>query len=424
MCLTAGVRVLIVTSGSMGDVAPYTGLGARLRDAGHQVTLATHPPFESAVTAAGLPFRAVPGDLRDILPQARGQDGDTSGTGPRALARLLWIARPLVATLGAGIEAAIEAERPGAVLLSTLVAPLGYQIAEAHGLPWAGVFPQPIHATRAFGSVLVGGRDFGPWGNLALGGLVAASARSLYAGPVRDLRRRLGRPAASMRALQAAQELRYPTFHGFSPAVVPRPPDWPEPLRVTGYWWPARPAGWQPPPAVTDFLAAGPPPVFIGFGSMAPGHGDRLAALVLDAVRRAGVRAVLQAGWSGLAAGAHDDVLSIGELPHDWLFPQMAAVVHHAGAGTTAAGLRAGVPAVAVPVLADQPFWARRLHALGAAPGPVPMPALTAASLAAALRAVTTDPHYAARAQALSARIRAEDGARPVLDWLTTLHQR
>ena len=421
MCFTSGVRVLIVTSGSMGDVAPYTGLGTRLRDAGHQVTLATHPPFEAAVTAAGLPFRAVPGDLREILPQARGQDGATSGTGPRALARLLSIARPLVATLGDGIAAAVEAERPDVVLLSTVVAPLGYQIAEAHRLPWAGVFPQPIHATRAFGSVLAGGRDLTPWGNLALGGLVAASARSLYAGPVRDLRRRLGRQAASMRALQAAQELRYPTFHGFSPAVVPRPPDWPEPLRVTGYWWPARPAGWQPPAAVTDFLAAGPPPVFIGFGSMAPGHGERLATLTLAAVRRAGVRAVLQAGWSGLAAGAHDDVLSIGELPHDWLFGRMAAVVHHAGAGTTAAGLRAGVPAVAVPVLADQPFWARRLHQLGAAPRPIPMPSLSGASLAAALGAVTTNPHYAARAQALSARIRAEDGARPILDWLAGL---
>ncbi|MGX6603833.1 glycosyltransferase [Micromonosporaceae bacterium Da 78-11] len=449
LCLTAGVRVLIVTSGSMGDVAPYTGLGARLRDAGHQVTLATHEPFRDAVE---LPFLPIPGDLREILPQARGQDGATSGTGPRALARLLRIARPLVATLGDGIEAAVSAVRPEAILLSTVVAPLGYQIAEAHGVPWAGVFPQPIHPTREFGSVLVGGRSFGPWGNLALGHLVALSARPLYAGPVRDLRRRLGLPAASMRTLQAAQELRHPTFHGFSTAVVPRPADWPAALRITGYWWPARPAGWQPPPALTDFLAAGPPPVFIGFGSMAPGHGERLAALVLDAVRRAGVRAILQAGWSGLSTGsahddglstgsarndglstgsarndglstgsARDDVLSIGELPHDWLFPRTAAVVHHAGAGTTAAGLRAGVPAVAVPVLADQPFWARRLHTLGVTPAPIPMPALTPGRLAVALRAVTTDPHYAARSQAVSARIRAEDGAAPILAWLSTL---
>jgi sterol 3beta-glucosyltransferase len=415
------VRVLIVTSGSMGDVAPYTGLGNRLRDAGHEVTVATHEPFRAAVTATGLGFHPIPGDMRELLPHARGQDGITSGTGPRALARLLRIAGPLVSSLGAGIAGAVSAVRPEAVLLSTVVAPLGYQIADAAGVPRAGVFLQPVHPTREFGSVLVGGRSFGRWGNLALGHLVDLSARPLYAGPIRTLRRELGLPAASMRALQAGQQFRYPTFHGFSPSVVRRPPDWPEPLRVTGYWWPARPHGWTPPPDLVDFLAAGPPPVFVGFGSMAPGHGARFSAPVLAAVRRAGLRAVVQAGWSGLDGGADDDVITVGELPHDWLFPRVAAVVHHAGAGTTAAGLRAGVPAVPVPVLADQPFWARRLTSLGVAPPPLPLPSLSTDRLAAALRAVTTDPHYAARAAAMAARLSTEDGARPVADWLAEL---
>ncbi|MGQ7754229.1 glycosyltransferase [Streptomyces sp. WC2508] len=100
---------------------------------------------------------------------------------------------------------------------------------------------------------------------------------------------------------------------------------------------------------------------------MAPGQGERLGELVAAAVTRAGVRAVVQAGWAGLSA-VSDDVLAIGDLPHDWLCPRTAAVVHHAGAGTTAAGLRAGVPAVPVPVMADQPFWAARLHRFGVAP--------------------------------------------------------
>jgi UDP:flavonoid glycosyltransferase YjiC (YdhE family) len=415
------VRVLIVTSGSMGDVAPYSGLGDRLRDAGHDVTVATHEPFRAAITAAGLSFHPIPGDMREILPNARGQDGVSSGTGPRALARLLKIAGPLVSSLGAGIAGAVSAVRPDAILLSTVVAPLGYQVAEAHDRPWAGVFLQPVHPTREFGSVLVGGRSFGPWGNLALGHLVDLSARPVYAGPIRALRRRLGLPPARMRALQAWQQFRNPTFHGFSTAVVPRPSDWPSPLKVTGYWWPARAAGWSPPADLTAFLAAGPPPVFVGFGSMAPGRGARFAAPVLAAVREAGVRAVVQTGWSGLDVGAADDVITVGEIPHDWLFPQVAAVVHHCGAGTTAAGLRAGVPAVPVPVLADQPFWARRLTALGAATDPLPLSTLTAGRLAAALRAVTTDPHYAARASAIAALLSGEDGARPVLDWLASL---
>ncbi|GAA3345891.1 glycosyltransferase [Amorphoplanes nipponensis] len=411
------MRVLIVTSGSTGDVAPYTGLGARLRDAGHEVTLATHEPFRDGVD---LPFLPLPGDLRRILPRAHGQDGTGSGTGPRALLRLLRLARPLVAELGDGIVTAVRRSRAETVLLSTMVAPLGYQVAEAAGIPWAGVFLQPVFPTGDFGPVLAGGRPLGRAGNRLTGRFLETAARPLYAGPVHELRRRLGLPRRSMAALQRAQQHRWPTFHGFSPSVVARPADWPASQEVVGYWWPERPPGWSPPAEVERFLAAGPPPVFVGFGSMAPGHGGRLAAPVLAAVRAAGVRAIVQAGWSGLRVERAPDVLSVGALPHDWLFPRVAAVVHHCGAGTTAAGLRAGVPAVGVPVLADQPFWARRLHELGVAPAPVPLPRLTADRLAGALRSVTTEPRYAARAAALAARLGAEDGAERVLKWLET----
>jgi sterol 3beta-glucosyltransferase len=405
------VRVLVVTSGSMGDVAPYTGLGAGLRAAGHEVTLAAHERFWSYAAAAGLGFSPLAGDLRGTLANALG------GRGPRALARQFRLARPLIASLGSGIVDAAGSVRPDVMLLSTMVAPLGYQVAEAHGIRRAGVFLQPVHPTREFGPVLMGGRSLGAVGNQLAGSVAAWGIEPLYAGPIRELRRRLGLPRAGLASLRREQEFAAPTFHGFSPAVVPRPADWPSSLRVTGFWWPAADPGWRPPPPLARFLADGPRPVFVGFGSMAPGQGARLGAIVGEAVRRAGVRAVVQAGWSGLAIdGEH--VLSIGEAPHSWLFPRTAAVVHHAGAGTAAAGLRAGVPAVTVPVLADQPFWARRLHDLGVSPAPVPMPSLTAESLAAALRRVLENPHFAARAQALSARIGAEDGVAPILDWI------
>ena len=407
--------MLIVTSGSTGDVAPYTGLGERLRAAGHDVTLATHEPFRESVD---LPFVPIPGDLRAILPQARGQDGTGSGTGPRALVRLLRIARPLVAEMGDGIAAAVTSTRAEVVLLSTVVAPLGYQVAEAAGIPWAGVFLQPVFPTGDFGPVLLGGRSAGRVANRLTGRITEASAHPLYRGPVRDLRDALGLPRKGIRRLQREQQHRWPTFHGFSPSVVPRPADWPSSQEVVGYWWPARPTGWTPPSRVEDFLAAGPPPVFVGFGSMAPGHGARLARPVLDAVRAAGVRAIVQAGWSGLRADEHPDVLNVGPMPHDWLFPRVAAVVHHAGAGTTAAALRAGVPAVPVPVLADQPFWARRLRALGVATAPIPLSRLTADRLAAALRAT---PALRERSAQMAVRLRDEDGAARVIAWLDGL---
>jgi UDP:flavonoid glycosyltransferase YjiC (YdhE family) len=416
------MRVLVVTSGTMGDVAPYTGLATGLRDAGHDVTLATHAAFADAVAARGLAFRPLPGDLRTILPQARGQDGTRSGTSPVALAHLLRIAGPLIAELGRGLADVVAATRPQAILLSTLVAPLGYQVAEAAGVPWAGLFLQPVTPTGEFGPVLLGNRSVGSIGNRALAAAALTVSQRLYGAPVAALRARLGLPRENLRTLRRRQEQRWPTFHGFSPSVVPRPADWPRSHRVVGYWWPTRPAGWRPPADLVRFLDAGPPAVFVGFGSMAPGSGDRLAGPVLAAVRAAGVRAVVQAGWSGLTVDppAHD-VMSIGEVPHDWLFPRTAAVVHHAGAGTTAAGLRAGVPAVAVPVLADQPFWAGRLHALEVAPAPIPLAHLTAGRLARAIRQAVHNPRHRARAQAMAGRLATEDATTPILTWLNTL---
>ena len=206
--------------------------------------------------------------------------------------------------------------------------------------------------------------------------------------------------------------------------MVPRPADWPATVHVTGYWWPAGPPRWQPPDLLVDFLGAGPPPVFVGFGSMIPTH-ERLRDVVAVAVKRAGVRAVVQSGWAELdwadLSWAGDDILAVGDLPHDWLFPRTAAVVHHAGAGTTGAGLRAGVPAVPVPVLVDQPFWADRLHRLGVAPHPLPLHELTADTLTDALRSCLERSTYRRRAAELARRIRADDGPAVVLSLIAQL---
>jgi UDP:flavonoid glycosyltransferase YjiC (YdhE family) len=159
--------------------------------------------------------------------------------------------------------------------------------------------------------------------------------------------------------------------------------------------------------------------VFVGFGSMIPTH-ERLRDVVTVAVERARVRAVVQSGWAELGP-AGDDILVVGDLPHDWLFPRTAAVVHHAGAGTTGAGLRAGVPAVPVPVLVDQPFWADRLHRLGVAPHPLPLHELTADTLTDALRSCLDRPTYRDRAIELARQVRADDGPAVVLSLITRL---
>jgi sterol 3beta-glucosyltransferase len=399
------MRILIVTAGSRGDVAPFTGLGLRLQQAGHQVALAAHDRFADLVRECGLEHRALPGDPVELV-RAR-----TAAPSPQA-ARSVFAA--FLDELGEGVAAAAAAGTD-VVLTAFGPAPLSRLVADGLGIPSLGVYLAPGVPTREFpppGPPVTGRPS--PADNLAAGRELLARTGSLYAGTLRRLRTWLDLPAST-----AEPPEDWPICHGFSPAVVPRPADWPASVHVTGYWWPAGRPGWRPPDRLVDFLGAGPPPVFVGFGSMTPTH-ERLQEVIAAAVKRAGVRAVVQSGWAELGP-AGDDLLVVDDLPHDWLFPRTAAVVHHAGAGTTGAGLRAGVPAVPVPVLVDQPFWADRLHRLGVAPPPLPLTELTADTLTDALRACLDRPTYRRRATALARRITAEDGPAAVLSLLTRL---
>lgn len=190
--------------------------------------------------------------------------------------------------------------------------------------------------------------------------------------------------------------------------------DWRAGLEIAGYWWSTTPEGWVPPDDLTAFLEAGPPPVFVGFGSLIvpPQETARLSSVARDALRAAGVRGVVQSGGAALTVTGDEAMITIGSVPHEWLFPRMAAVVHSCGAGTTAAGLRAGVPAVGVPSPGgDQPFWARRLERLGVSPATLSRPKVTAESLAHAVRAAIAEPTYRERATRFADRLAHEDGA-------------
>ncbi|WP_042389545.1 glycosyltransferase [Streptacidiphilus melanogenes] len=395
------MRILTVTAGSRRDVAPFTGLGQRLLDAGHQVAVAAHEPFAALVAGCGLAYRPLPGNPQELI---RARALATSPQEARA------VTAAFLDRLADGVVAAVAADTD-VVLTAFGPASLSQAAAEAFAIPVIGAYLAPAFATREFPLPgTPGADDLGADGNLAAGRALLAQAGTLQQAVLARLRARLGLPAAE--ASTQAGRLR-PVFHGFSPLVVPRPADWPSGVEVAGYWWPARPRGWRPPAELVDFLQAGPPPVFVGFGSMAPDQGERLGEPVAAAAARAGVRRWCRPGGPACTTG--DDVLPVGDLPPDWLFPHTAAVVHHAGAGTTAAGLRAGVPAVAVPVMADQPFWAARLQRLGVAPRPLPFHELTAEALAEAITACVADPAHGQRAVELARRIAAEDGAAAVL---------
>ncbi|MGK7927641.1 MAG: glycosyltransferase, partial [Spirulina sp.] len=202
----------------------------------------------------------------------------------------------------------------------------------------------------------------------------------------------------------------YPTFAAYSPSVLPKPQDWSSNYHVPGYWF-LEDEDWQPPSDLLDFLAAGKPPVYIGFGSMVSRHPEKLTATILEALQRTNQRGIIMRGWAGLNPKENNDRIFVTDsIPHHWLFPKVAAVIYHGGAGTTAAALRAGVPLVPIPFGGDQHFWGDRMQKLGVAPSRIPHKKLTAEALASAIAKVTGDESIKNRARQLGGRIRAEDG--------------
>lgn len=400
---TGGVRIVMMTAGSRGDVAPYTGLGAGLVRAGHEVTLAAHAVFEPLVAGSGVRFHPLPVDPRAELHSARGRRLHQSRTGAGKLVRLASMARGAVDEMTAAL---VEVARRGEVLLvAGSLGPIGYALAEGLSVPALGLHLQPLHPTGEFVAPVLGTRSLGTVGNRLSGRAVMASVDLMLSGAVRSLRRYgLVTGGRSRRT--------WPVLHGYSELVVPRPRDWPPGLEVSGYWWPHETGRLSR--ELEDFLAAGPPPVFVGLGSATVPDPERLSREIVTALRTAKVRGIVQRGWAGLDARG-DDILTVDEVPHSLLFPRTAAVVHHAGAGTTGAVLRAGVPNVPVPVQFDAAFWASRLTALGTAPGAVPLRRLTSGTLADALRRATSDPSHHTRARALADRLALEDGVAPVL---------
>jgi UDP:flavonoid glycosyltransferase YjiC (YdhE family) len=300
------------------------------------------------------------------------------------------------------------------ILYSPVGIYIGVHIAEKLQVPTVGAMLQPFHRTRAFPSfAFPAQRQLGGLLNL----VTYIPADALFWVPYRSAvnqfrREQLDLPPIPRRVNYARQWQRHsPVIYAFSPSVVPKPRDWGDHVEVTGYWFLDRESGWQPPPGLARFLAAGPPPVYVGFGSMSTRSPQETTELVLRALSQTGQRALLSSGWGGLSElDLPENVFQVEAVPHDWLFPQMAAVVHHGGAGTTAAGLRAGVPSLIVPFFMDQHFWGRRVAELGAGPPPIPRKQLSVERLAEGITVAVTDEKMRRRAAELGGIIRAEDG--------------
>ncbi|KAL7273537.1 hypothetical protein RUND412_003602 [Rhizina undulata] len=428
------LNILIQIIGSRGDVQPFVALGIVLKqEYGHRVRVATHPTFKGFVEENGLEFFSLGGDPSELMAFMVKNPGlmpglDSLNNGEVSKRRqgmwgmLLGGWRACVES-GDGMSYApipsVGANKPF-VAEAIIANPPSFghiHCAEKLGVPLHLMFTMPWSTTTAFphplANIQSSNAENGVTNFLSYALVDMLTWQGLGDLVNRFREKTLGlEPVSTMWAPGMIARLKVPHTYCWSPALIPKPLDWPKQISISGFYFLSLASSYRPPRELVDFLAAGPMPVYIGFGSIVVDDPNALTEMIFEAIRISGVRALVSQGWGGLGGEALNvphGVMMLGNCPHDWLFPQCAAVVHHGGAGTTAAGVRCGKPTVVVPFFGDQPFWGSMVARAGAGPEPIPYKNLTAEALAQNIRAAL-EPEALVRAKDLGEKIRHEQG--------------
>ncbi|HEX2945545.1 MAG TPA: glycosyltransferase [Clostridia bacterium] len=411
------MKITIVTAGSRGDVQPYVALGAGLRKAGFSVHMPAAEEFREIITENGLEYIQTNSvNPREFVNNLKMKSAAQS---KNKLSFIRTVFKELEPLIKGVFNETWEACQGSNLIITTLGAMGASDSAEKLGIPCIHTMVLPVCPTSEFHSPFV--PDFF---NLApYNKLTHELTEQIAWQPLRkelNIWRKdiLGlKPQNFWGAYKKIYSSEAPVLCGFSPSIVPKPEDWPDSINITGYWFLDEPEGWKPPKDLEVFLSSGAPPVYIGFGSMVDKEPERITQIALEALRLSGQRGIISSGWNGLGSEKlPDSVLRVDSIPHAWLFKRMAAIVHHGGAGTTAAAVRSGVPSIVAPFFADQPFWAQRISELGAGPKSTAYSKLTPEKLADLIKIAVSDDSMKAKARQLGRTIELENGVQKAVD--------
>lgn len=374
------MRIAIQTLGTRGDVQPYVALALGLMREGHSVQLAAPVEYGALPRERGVHFEPLPGEFLALMETPEGKAAIAGGQGFSAGFKLLKHIRPLMRPLWDEELRGLRSFAPDIIIYhpKSVVSPF---IAEALNCVSFLASPLPgFTPTSAFPSPILPFGSLGPL-NRASHMVATKGAKLLFGRLIRDWLKTSFGPDELIRERQPSG-----TLYAYSPHVLPKPPDWGPEVLVGGYWFLDNP-DWKMPRELAAFLDAGRPPVYFGFGSMPGLDPDTMTEMICDSLEQTGNRGILATGGGALQAReSSGNVYFIADAPHDRLFPHVSCIVHHGGAGTTGASLRAGKPMAICPFFGDQPFWARRVLHLGVGPAPLKRKALSAASLANVIR--------------------------------------
>lgn len=411
------LKIVILVVGTRGDVQPFIALAKRLQEFGHYVRLATHANFRTFVKSAGIDFYPLGGDPR-ILAQYMTKNKGFCLAGPTEISvQRKQLKEIIFSVLPACTEPDLDTGLPFRAQAIIANPPaLGHlHIAEALGVPLHIFFTFPWTPTNEFPHPLARMPQSATYrlSYLILDLVIWWGTR----GFINEFRKKLKLAPIAYFSTYHGSISHLPTGYMWSPHLMPKPNDWGPLVDVVGYCFLNLGTKYQPPQELSQWLQQGPKPIYIGFGSMPLGDEKKVTSVILDALRETGQRGIISRGWGDLGSFSEVpvDVFILEDCPHDWLFPRCAAVVHHGGAGTTAAGLVAGCPTTIVPFFGDQFFWGERIHAQGVGPAPIPIAELTVEALSNAIRFML-DPEVKSRTMELAIAIGNEDGVAAAVD--------
>lgn len=403
------MKILLIAIGTRGDVQPFVVMGTRLKAAGHDVHIATAQSFSAMIAKGGLSHHPLPLDVQELLQAPEMKSALTSFSGKIKAYRLTTdiMNQQLSVMWQIGIDVVPD------LILYNLKGAMAPYLGRRFGVPAWPVMLQPgLIATSHYPQFLVASRSLGRAGNLASHKMIGALIKFGTNFMIKRWIKATGTEIGSLLDVQAgyAPDGLALRLHAYSPHITPLAPDMPDTEKQVGYVF-SEPEEFAPSPGLKSFLSAGSKPIYVGFGSMPGINHQSINKALLGALELTGLRAVVATGWGGisdLSPGPNVHILE--SVSHTWLFPRVAAVVHHGGSGTTHEGLRWGRPSVVCPLFADQPFFGQRVADLGVGPAPIAQKRLTADRLASALEAAMSSKISAA-AESIGKAMRDEDGA-------------
>lgn len=406
------MKLTLIAIGSTGDVRPFVLLGRELSARGHQITVVAFARFSSLVQAEGFSFHPLCGSAESFMDAIMQPDTSAVTYLPRLKKEISVLVPHIIQDILSG---SAEAD----AIICNFFGSVHYSVAEKLNIPCIQIYYFPMDPTHDMPISSFRHQNWGSrinWVSYKLGYLMIGSLEHFLLTDWRKSNQLRVRKPGTAPDYRIGNHV-IPCIYAVSPCILPRPAEWGDHIHLSGYWFDQNPPEWEAPSDLERFLSEDPvPPVYIGFGSMSGIQTNKLLSVILRALHETRIRAVIAIGWTEKQYRSNHRVFFADYIPHDWLFPRVRAVVHHGGSGTTAAGLKYGLPSLIIPFAGDQPFWGDHVYKAGCGPKPIACRNLSLRKITSALLDLVTRSRYRENALRISRDLAREDGLRTACD--------